>query len=241
MDTKLIQEFCLGFYGYGNLSSDYWFVGMEEGGDDTIQEFYKNYVEKWDGKESTDMVDGINKEAEDIFFNEKGKIQKTWGGIIKLLLSIENKPIYKECILNFQKTNLGRIEGNNLLLELLPLPNRSITNWGYYSLGLPHFDTRKNYLEYYLPERTKHIKELISKYNPKVVVFYSATKRYLKSWKEIMEISDNTIIKTPVIMKINETIFAICKHPAAHGLTSEYYPEIGKDIRRLLICLKIFI
>ena len=233
---KINQDFCLGFYGYGNFYSDYWFIGMEEGGDDTVQEFYENYVENWDRKESTDILDGINKETEDMFFNDKGKIQKTWGGIIKLLLSIENKPTDKERILNFQKTNLGRIiNGNNLLLELLPLPNRSIANWGYHSLELPHFDTRKNYLKYYLPERTKRIKEFISKYNPKVVIFYSTSQKYLKSWKEIMGIDRNTSINSPFIMKINKTIFVICKHPAAHGITNEYYPEIGKNIRELLL------
>jgi hypothetical protein len=234
MDTKLIQDFCLGFYGYGNLRSDYWFIGMEEGGQNTIEEFYENYVENWDGKESTDMLDGVNKEAEDMFFNDKAKIQKTWGGIIKLLLSIENGPTDKESILNFQKTNLGRINGNNLLLELLPLPNRSIENWGYHSLGLPQFDTRENYLKYFLPKRIMQIKELISKYNPKVVVFYSTTKEYLKSWKEIMQIDNNTFIPLPFITKINEIIFVICKHPAAYGLTNEYYPEIGKNVRKLL-------
>ena len=32
---KLIKEFCLRFYGYGNLNSDFWFTGM--GKDDAIK------------------------------------------------------------------------------------------------------------------------------------------------------------------------------------------------------------
>lgn len=80
MDKKLIQDFCLGNYGYGNMSSDYWFVGMEEGGQNTIQEFYKSYVENWDKNETVDFLKGIDKETEEKYCSDNARIQKTWVG-----------------------------------------------------------------------------------------------------------------------------------------------------------------
>jgi hypothetical protein len=35
---ELLEEFITNFYGYGKLKSDYWFVGMEEGGGENIDE-----------------------------------------------------------------------------------------------------------------------------------------------------------------------------------------------------------
>jgi hypothetical protein len=234
MDTKLIQDFCLGFYGYGNLNSEYWFVGMEEGGQNTIKEFYESYVEKWDGKESADFLKDLNKETERMYFSNDAKIQKTWGGIITLLLSIENFPINRESIIEYQKTKLGRINGNNLLIELLPLPHRSISDWDYQSLEIPYFDTRESYCKYYLPKRIEHIKNLLKIHRPKVVVFLGVSEFYLESWKKIIGIEKNDNIIHPYIIRIDTTVFVICKHPAAFGLHSSYYPEIGKSIRDIL-------
>ena len=235
IDKILIQEFCLGFYGYGNLNADYWFIGMEEGGKNTIQEFYKNYIESWDKKESVDFLKGLNEETEQMYFSDNAKIQRTWGGIINILLSIENIPINRENIIDYQKTRLGRIIGNNLLLELLPLPHRSISEWDYHSLELPYFDTRRNYRKYYLPKRIEHIINLLKVSNPKVVVFLGVSKPYLKSWREIIGFKKNDDITFPFIKKIERTVFVICKHPAAYGINGNYYPEIGINIRNLLI------
>jgi len=237
MNEVLIDEFCLGYYGFGELHSKYWFVGMEEGGENTAEVYYKNDIEKWDKKPTSAIRDAdiINTKAWEMFFSpETKKIQTTWGGIIRLILSIENKPIDKENILDFQKNSLGREKGNNFLLELLPLPHRSISNWDYSSYNLPQFSSRKNYIKHYTPKRIKQIKKLIAENNPAVVVFYSATKKYIKDWEEIIGIEENNDLRSPYLIKKDKTIFVICKHPAAHGITNDYYPELGKNIRKLL-------
>ena len=238
MNEVLIDEFCLGYYGFGELHSKYWFVGMEEGGETTAEDC-KNDIEKWDKKPTSVIRDAdiINTKAWEMFFSpEAKKIQKTWRGIIQLLLSIENKPMDREDILNFQKKELGRENGNNLLLELLPLPNRNTAKWTYSSYELPQFSSRIKYYRHYTPERIKRIKKLIAEYNPKVVVFYS--KIYVKNWKAIIGIDENNekdssfIIKKDswFIIKKNETIFVICNHPSCYN-KKEYYPELGKEIR----------
>ena|ERR1035437_538045 len=237
MNEVLIDEFCLGYYGYGELCSKYWFVGMEEGGEKSANDFYKETIEKWDKKPTSAIQDDdINKGAWKMFFSpEAKKIQTTWRGIIQLLLSLENKPIDRENILNFQKHRLGRENGNNLLLELLPLPNRNTAKWIYSSYELPQFSSRIKYYRHYTPKRIKQIKELIAENNPEVVVFYSATKKYIKDWEEIIGIEENKDLRSPYLIKKDKTIFVICNHPAAHGITNDYYPELGKNIRKLLV------
>src|ERR1035437_960143 len=233
MNEDSIDEFCLGYYGFGELHSKYWFVGMEEGGETTAEDC-KNDIEKWDKKPTSVIRDAdiINTKAWEMFFSpEAKKIQKTWGGIIRLILSIENKPIDKENILDFQKNSLGRENENNLLLELLPLPNRNTAKWIYSSYELPQFSSRIKYYRHYTPERIKQIKELIAENNPEVVVFYSATKKYIKDWEEIIGIEENKDLRSPYLIKKDKTIFVICNHPAAHGITNDYYPELGKNIR----------
>ena len=37
-DEKLILKFAHNFFGYGNLSSNLWFIGMEEGGGNSFTE-----------------------------------------------------------------------------------------------------------------------------------------------------------------------------------------------------------
>jgi hypothetical protein len=235
MDVELIDQFCLDFYGYGELCSNYWFVGMEEGGENAAEEFYKDTIEKWD-KKPTSVIqdDDVNKEAEIKFFSaDTKKIQKTWGGIIQLLLSIENKIIDRENILDFQKHLLGREKGNNLLLELMPLPHRNTAKWSYSSYVLPQFRSRIKYYRHYVPERREQIKKFIVKYSPKVVVFYSTTKKYVNDWKEIIGINENIEKGSPFIIKKNETVFVICNHPAFYN-KKEYYPEIGTQVKKLL-------
>jgi hypothetical protein len=47
LDESLLQEFMSNFYGYGNYAAPYWFIGMEEGGGDTIEEITRRLT-VWD-------------------------------------------------------------------------------------------------------------------------------------------------------------------------------------------------
>jgi hypothetical protein len=38
IDDILLEEFINNFYGYGNYHGKYWFIGMEEGGGNSIEE-----------------------------------------------------------------------------------------------------------------------------------------------------------------------------------------------------------
>jgi hypothetical protein len=36
LNDQLLEAFMRGFYGFGNYQAQYWFVGMEEGGGNTL-------------------------------------------------------------------------------------------------------------------------------------------------------------------------------------------------------------
>ena len=38
IDHKLLESYMTGFYGYGNESALYWFIGLEEGGGNSLDE-----------------------------------------------------------------------------------------------------------------------------------------------------------------------------------------------------------
>ena len=45
-NDSLLADYMGGFWGYGNLSGDYWFVGMEEGGGDSFEEVNQR-ISQW--------------------------------------------------------------------------------------------------------------------------------------------------------------------------------------------------
>lgn len=53
---KELDHFIKGFYGYGNLESDIWFIGMEGGGGATLEEI-KSRLEVWKALGEGKVVD----------------------------------------------------------------------------------------------------------------------------------------------------------------------------------------
>jgi hypothetical protein len=38
LNDEVLSAYAVGFYGYGSSAAPYWFIGMEEGGGDSIDE-----------------------------------------------------------------------------------------------------------------------------------------------------------------------------------------------------------
>lgn len=129
-DDQLLHTFMHGFYGYGNYQADYWFVGMEEGGGDTVQEINQRLT-VWDqrGRREVEDVAEYHLALGIIHpFVEKAKLQPTWAKLIRVLLSIEGLSPTKEEVRRYQQQQWARSNGNVCLLELLPLPSPSTSH-----------------------------------------------------------------------------------------------------------------
>src|SRR5712664_2401392 len=92
----------------------------------------------------------------------------------------------RELVRDYQRNRLGRSNGDERLMELLPLPSPSSEQWRYAARSrLPWLASRKVYSDYQSPRREQRILQEIKKYRPKLVVFYGLRLR--ESWSRIAQ------------------------------------------------------
>lgn len=237
INDNLLEQFITTFYGSGNYSGDYWFVGMEEGGGNTLERVEKrlNTWQKLGGNELVDLYDfhiGINYPD---YFRDPVKPQRTWMQQARIILASKGRTSSLEEVKAYQRDYLGRRTKETCLLELLPLPSPNTNIWNYNKWSvLPYLQNRKSYKEYCLPWRSEHIYIQIRTHHPKLVVFFG--KSYYSYWRQIAG-SQVTFRDESGFLTGNSdnTIFIICKHPAAKGVTNAYYEEIGITCRNIFI------
>ncbi len=227
------------FYGYGNYKGKYWFIGMEEAGEADFHPIEKR-VDIW-AKRGENEIEDVAEYHKDIgypeIFEEGAKLQRTWKGLIRILLSIkkpEKENFDIECIRKYQIHELARRDKETCLLELLPLPSPSIYHWiyGKYS-KLDFLRDRETYENNnYIEKRINHISQRIREYQPNVVVFYGL--KYNKYWRKIIDIEFTKIDFSEkeyfFIGKTSGTVFVISQHSVARGATNECFHYIGKLI-----------
>nr|MDQ3005688.1 hypothetical protein [Chloroflexota bacterium] len=185
-DDQLLDEFAHSFYGYGNYNGQYWFIGMEEGGGSSFAEIAKR-LSVWADRgrlELEDVAEYHNQIGLSHLFQEKPVIQRTWGKLIRILLSIDGIAPITEQVREYQRSSLGRLNGTMCLTELLPLPSPDIGRWIYAQCSqLPYLADRERYKHAFLMPRIKHLKQRISEHKPKAVIFYGFS--YREYWQEI--------------------------------------------------------
>ena len=167
----LIQERIKNFWGYGNLKSDMWFVGMEEGADGDIAKLIKRYEATAHG-EVFDIYDDMRGDKDHMKWFDGGKPQRTYMGLSYLILFIRSGKIpTREEMLAYQIKYLGRKNADHALLEFMSLACRSVSakDWVYASSGINGLLSRQEYLSVYSPERIKRLRELISKHKPNLL------------------------------------------------------------------------
>lgn len=230
------------FFGYGNLSSPYWFIGKEEGGGASLEENFQRIL-VWEklGKPST--VDSIQYH-QTLGFSESElqKIQPTWTKLIQVLLELEGKnSLDKELRRSYQRHLLGRTDSDHCVIELMPMASRSTGLWLWKEIFNEYFNlkNRRDYFSKIVPQRRQSIKELIAQHKPKLVMFYSTQLDYLPHWREISSVPDFTSEKLSEKFsfywkKTPDTLYVITPHPTAHGLTVNDFQSIGRFIRQTL-------
>jgi hypothetical protein len=235
LDDQLLEAFMNVFYGFGNYQARYWFVGMEEGGGNTLDAISKQLEiwDKWGRKELIDVAEYAREMNITRWYGDRPKLQPTWKPLIRIFLTAEGQSADAETMRQYQKNVWGTAEGNTCLLELLPLPAPSISSWLYREIStLPYLTSRKAYREYVMPLRIAHLQNRIRQYQPEAVIFYGSG--YDSHWKTIAEIDSWEKQPEGVSFAVNNSIiFISSKHPVAHGATNEYFYSIGKLITAL--------
>ncbi len=230
---KLINDRIKNFIGHGNLKSDLWFIGMEEGYDGTMNGLLKRFS-RTKGKKV------IDPRPSERWFIESSNIQHTWGKLIRILLAMKHPKkiaMDKEQVRMFQIKRFGKRNGDHAMLDLMPLPCGSVSKWIYANLGIPHLDSRKAYEREYRPKRIELFGKEIAKYQPKAVVLCSFSHRH-SVWPDIaggsfgkIPINDSEIYHR----KDGRTDYFVVPHPAARQpLGNEYWFKVGRLIQRTI-------
>lgn len=198
---ELLSQRISNFWGYGNFAGAVWHVGMEEGLGDSAEDF-KNRIENTYNNELLDIVEGMPGVKDHLrWFEGRPSVQPTWGGMIRIQLNIEGEECDTEKVRDYQAKNFGRYGSNNCVLDLMPLPSKSIGHWDYNQYNLPDLEDRSTYLNVVKPRRITRLKELIKEHKPKCILFYS--KSYESDWKQIIG-KEITNISEDVINIIEE-------------------------------------
>jgi len=230
-NDRLLLDFMKSFYGYGNYSGKYWFIGLEEGGGNSFEEINKR-LSTWDNRGQCELED-VAGYHNDIgithLFRKKPKVQYTWRGLMKILLSAEGETLTPEKFREYQRDSLGRPEGMDCLVELMPLPSPSTHHWLYADYSrLPSLESRDAYFDTYSSFRKTHLRKRVQEHKPNAVVFYSSNKRYRSFWEDISCVRFEPARDIDVHFgRNNHTVFVITKHPAARGIGEGYFETIG--------------
>lgn len=242
-DDGLLESYATTRYGYGSYSGRYWFIGKEEGGGKSFEEVNRR-LSVWrnaGGREFDDLREFHIKIGVEQYFLPRVTLQATWSRLIRILLAAESQVVSNEQVRDYQAEFLGRRDGDTCLLEFLPLPSPGGADWLYREhSNLTQLRAREAYKEHYAKTRARHLKELISKYEPRAVVFYSDKRSYQLWWKQIADVKFSEVEPGGLYAGINwatnptrSTVFLITKHPASGTVSHQYLQQAGQHIRQL--------
>jgi hypothetical protein len=232
LSSTLLEQFMNTFYGYGNYDGRMWFIGMEEGGGNSLEEINRrlNVWELGGRRELEDAAEFHFGICMPRFFSPGAPLQPTWNRLIRIFLSSQGKTPTTEMVRKYQIYKMGRTGGNTCVVELLPLPSPSTGHWLYEQVEeLPYLKSREAYREAILPRRIRHLQLRIRVHKPPVVIFYSFS--YQQHWQVIVngEFTWDSDLEIFTVKK-DGTLFVITKHPVARGLNNDYFHRIGKYI-----------
>jgi hypothetical protein len=231
-----INTFIRNFYGYGNRAGNFWLIGMEEGGGGSEAEIAQR-LQVWEAlgcPETADLAEFHLRLGMPKLFQEPVALQHTWAHLIRLVLAAKGEAPDTTAVKEYQRVRLGRQKDESCLLELLPLPSPSTGIWNYGAwTGIPYLENREIYRQTCLPWRIEHLRNLLAEQFPAVVVFYGSAYR---RWFEQIAGCALTGMESSGVgwADRGRTLFLLVKHPAARGVSGQYFVDAGCEIRRRL-------
>ena len=101
----------------------------------------------------------------------------------------------------------------------MPIPKSKLSDWGYEAL-IPQFSSREDYYARIMPKRIKYLKDLISKYQPRVVICYG--KAY---WEDFKTLFPEANFKKNDLFEIaysNRTLAILTDHFTARSMNNKF-------------------
>jgi hypothetical protein len=226
IDEARLRDFVRLFFGYGSWAAPLWFIGMEEGGGNSIDEIERR-LRAWDGSDAlADIGEYHNEIGGTDWFARHPPLQTTWAKLIRVVLASHGQQqATTEDVRAYQRDHLGRRAGETAIIELLPLPSPSTSAWLYPSWGVALYATREDYVRAELPGRIAELRRRLLQHKPKVVVFYGLG--YREHWEAIAGGRFESVEGTRFFALKRESLFIMAPHPAAKGIRNEDFDAIG--------------
>jgi hypothetical protein len=196
LDNALLTSFCEHFFGYGNFTSRFWFVAEQEGGGKDLAEAMRRF-NAWDALDRPTLADCLrfHQLIGDCRWHATGaQVQPTWEPFIRIVLALINNNFVRVAddgeILKFQREDLGRLQGDNCVIDLLPLatPGLEAKHWDWSKwCNLSSLADPKSFYQWISPSRMERIRNELRRVDTVTVVFFGTDQRFLKCWSQICE------------------------------------------------------
>jgi hypothetical protein len=233
-----LTEFTDRFLGYGNFSAPIWFVGLEEGGGESLTEIEQR-VGAWKQRGSRSVEDlaeyhrsiGVTR----FFDGPRPVLQRTWRALMLMLQAYRSAPTDIDTLRRLQAREFGAAHGPAALLELLPLPSPSKTSWIYAPLAgdIPMLESRARYEATMRPRRIQQLRSVIQEHAPQVLVCYGMSER--AAWQAIIHgtLREHRIGKHRcLIQRTGTTTSAVVPHPG-NARATEFWTTLGATLRTM--------
>lgn len=249
---------------FGNPASPFWLLGLEESTDSDISaddQILKQHSES-EKLIREGMVPLFQDNIPSRFLgtcpesSSTPTYQRTWGGYIKLLLSLENAqsasqtPWTLNDVREYQRSRLGSLKEDSLgscLMELYPLPRKTRAHaWRYKEIshrpGLEFLASPATYKKH--PLATGRARSLIAQvrtHQPKALFCFGSDCRHQITrhvdgpvTKYLIERSTEKEPLPIYTARAGATLIICSHHPVAPGVTDRYWRELGKFSADLL-------
>lgn len=240
IDIELLEAYANTLLRHGRPGAPYWFVGVEEGGSDSVAEIAER-LERWDrgGRQDVHYLapyPGSKHLPDD---GRRAHLQRTWANQLRVVLGITGEPLHNERVRELQTSAHGTEEGMTCLLELLPLPCPKTSDWLYGSLGLGEaFASKTTYRRSLLPARVAQILESARSQpgGPVSLVFMAWGHREALTPSlpalETLEIGFGKNPGRALIGVWENIVVAICSHPGDrfNGSRNDFFHRLGQEI-----------
>jgi hypothetical protein len=202
-------------YGYGRWDAPYWFIGPEQGKGPNESAENVRRVEAWvelGRPEVCDCAAFHRLIGERRWHEDPARLQPTWRRLILSLLTFLGESANQENLRSYQSTKWGATPGGETcVIELSGLAVKS------FAIKVDRTKFRD--------QRIETICQKIKIHRPRLVLMYGVGDK--ESWQKI---AGQPLFASSVI-RSESTLFALTRHPTAHGSTDDGWVELGRRLR----------
>jgi hypothetical protein len=200
-----LENMARDFYGYGRWDAPYWFIGLEQGGEDNDARAAAFAKQQSNGL--CDCKDFHVEIGEERWHRDYPALQRSWRRLMLLLSSFTGTSSDNDDLRNYQRDHWAMKHGDTCVIELcgLSAKNLSVTI------------DRKSFLD----GRIAVIRRKIVENKPKLVTMYGYGAQ--KHWEALVGRS----LTRGEIFARESTVFVFAPHPTSHGPTDVTWKELG--------------